>query len=938
MLCIFYIRQIVKGPNPLLKLLNIRRDESWLVSQLFFLQFFQGAGVALFFTVANALFLEKHQIHELPKVYLLAAVMLWVVGFIYSKLEHALSVRTLIGAVILFMAVSVGLFRLGIFISLPDWSLYLMTAWYYVLYLLANLELWGLSALLFDIRQSKRLFGIISAGDIPAKFIGYFSAYLVVPLIGSIDMLYVSMVSIGLSLFFWYRLAHAGKLNIQVNHHHTPAHVPEEEGFSVIKFLRAFFGSSLILSVALLSFVVVTAATIINFTFYAEVKERVHDNAHLAAFIGLFLSLGRLVAVFVKLLLTGKLADALGIKGSLLITPLVLLLAIFVVTLTPALSADSTIILYVFGIIAVLSETLKSAIQDPVFIAVMQPLRTSLRLRGHTIVKGVMDPFALAFGSFVLFAVMGITGGGVNIHAIGYLLIALIGVWVALIFVVDRNYLSSLVEGLSNRYMSGKDIDLSKESTRKILSDKIPAAKAGEAIYLLGLAAKLPDSHKDDLLRKGLAHHDEKVQLEAIKIVGANKILSLLPELQQLIASHPSRQILGQAIQAVCTVQHEEDVEDFSAYLDNSDLNVVKASVTGLLKNGNINAVVSAGQKLQQLRDSDREDERVIAAEVIGSLRVKSFYKALLSLLSDKSETVMMAAITASGQLQSEKLVQVFITGLQNKKLERVILDALLSSGQASLTSVSEDIMRSDLSVGLKLKLFHLLAKIGGLRSQKILETCIDKYPQWRAEIYHALHFCKVEVQESNKAKFDDLIAKDMAFSVHLLGQIDWLQRNNDNQMMESALMLELEQAKTRLLWLFSFIYDEDKIMRAKNGFHLNKKETVANAHEIIDLTVYKEIASKFNIIFEQAPVSERLALLRLPAKTPIRDFDDLARQVLSVDEYIYNSWTKAVIMYVMNDETITANTEYINTYKTSSEPLLREISEHTLGKIAATI
>ena len=68
--------------------------------------------------------------------------------------------------------------------------------------------------------------------------------------------------------------------------------------------------------------------------------------------------------------------------------------------------------------------------------------------------------------------------------------------------------------------------------------------------------------------------------------------------------------------------------------------------------------------------------------------------------------------------------------------------------------------------------------------------------------------------------------------------------------------MLELEQVKTRLLWLFSFIYDEDKIMRAKNGFHLNKKETVANAHEIIDLTVYKEIASKFNIIFEQAPVS----------------------------------------------------------------------------------
>lgn len=871
---------------------------------------------------------------------MLAAALLLLAGFIYSKLEHALPVKNMIGAVIVFMTVSVGLFRLGISIGLPDWSLYLMTAWYYILYLLGNLEFWGLSALLFDVRQSKRLFSIISAGDIPAKFIGYFSAYLLIPFIGSVDSLYISMASIGISLFFWYRLSAAGKLDLHVDHHHSAPHEPATADISVSKLIRGLFGSNLILSVAALSFVVVTASTIINFTFYAEVKERMHEhsNASLAAFIGLFLSAGRLVAIFVKLLLTSKLADALGIKGSLLITPLVLLFAIFGVTLSPALSENSKIILYVFGIMAVLSETLKAAIQDPIFIAVMQPLRSSLRLRGHTIVKGVMDPFALAFSSIVLFTVMRVTGHGVNMHAIGYLLIALLAVWISLIFAVDRNYLSSLIEGLTNRYINGRDIDLSKEETRKILSDKIPTAKAGEAIYLLQLAAKLPPPHKDDMLRKGLSHADEKVRIEAMKLIEADKLFSLLPDLQTMINTRSSKQVLAQAIQAICVIQHEEDVEDFSAYLDNPDLGVVKASVIGLLKNGSINAIVSAGQKLQQLRDSDNEEERIIAAEVVGSLRVKSFYKSLADLLSDKSEKVIVAAITASGHLQSERLVPVFIAKLQTKRWERTVLDALLNSGQTALDPVTALIMDPQTPKDLRFKLLHLLAKIGGSKAKANLESCIDVYPEWRGEIYNALHLCRFRAEDHNKTKYDDLIGNDLKFSVHLLSQIDWLQKNNPDQKLLNALTLELDQARTRLLWLFSFIYDEDKIMRAKNGFQINKKESIANAHEIIDLTVYKEIASRFNAVFEQAPAAERLTLLKVQSQRETLKFSDIVKEILSSKEYTYNAWTKAVVMYGLNAKIVADNNETISAYLTSPERILREISGKVLSKTTAAI
>ena len=922
----------MKWGNNIRQLLNIRRDETWLVSQLFFLQFFQGAGVALFFTVANALFLERFPIHELPKVYILAALMLWITGYLYSQLEHSLSVKVLIGTVISIMAISVGVFRLGLCVGYAPWFLYSMVAWYYVLYLLGNLEFWGLSALLFDIRQSKRLFGIISAGDIPAKIVGYSSASLIVHYTGSPNMLFIAMFSLSLSLIFWRNLARAGKLDMKVTHNHSHHHADDDT--SVYKIILGFFGSNLIMAVAVLSFLVVTCLTIINFSFYAEVKERIHDNEHLAAFIGLFMVLGRVIAAFIKLLLTGKLADIIGIKGSLLLTPVVLMLAIFAVTLTPSLSSNSTLILYVFGIMAVLSETLKSALQDPVFIAVMQPLKSSLRLRGHTIVKGIMDPFALVFGSVIILGVMSISGGSANLHLLSYILIGLITAWIVMVFVVDRSYIGSLVDGLNNRYIQGREIDLSKEATLQLMANKIPTAPLGEAIYLLQLAAKLPIERKEPLLILGLKNPDADVQIEAIKWIEIERIQATLPDLQNILLNNPPEKLLAQTIQAICIIQHEDDVEDFSTYLDNKDIEVVKASVIGLLRNGSINAVVAAGQKLQQLRDSTIAQERMIAAEVIGVLKVKSFYKSLFKLLHDGENRVVVAAIEASGKLQSEKLAMVLMEKLENPKYQRASLLALQQSGQVALPAISQFITDPLLDKSTRLGLFHTIALIGGARAQELLLDCLHRFKGWRVDIYHALHLCGFKATDEHRKDIQERIEHELDFAVHLLYQTHWLQKQNENELLQNALLLELKQAMARLLWLFSFIFDNDKIMRAKNGFQIQKKESIANAQEIIDLTVDKEYSTRFNTIFEQGAIAERMIQLKLYVKIAVLSVDDITREVLESAEFQYNHWTKAVVLYTLSDIAIVNNRQTILAYKSSPEKLLKETSTQALNRI----
>src|SRR3954467_7679316 len=97
--------------NRLLHLFNVRTDEAFLVTNLFWLQFFQGVGVAIFNTVAFALFLQRFDVLELPKVYLFAAVLLWISGFVYSKVEHALALKKLVPLVITLVALSIFGFR-----------------------------------------------------------------------------------------------------------------------------------------------------------------------------------------------------------------------------------------------------------------------------------------------------------------------------------------------------------------------------------------------------------------------------------------------------------------------------------------------------------------------------------------------------------------------------------------------------------------------------------------------------------------------------------------------------------------------------------------------------------------------------------------------------------------------------------------------------------
>src|SRR5688572_3936645 len=318
----------MKTPFYLLRALNVRRDEWWLVQKLFFLQFFQGAGIAFFFTSSFSRFLEHFPVSQLAYVFVLSSFLLWAAGFIYNKLEHKVDESRLYFIVTLVLAMSMIVFRVGGEFITYNFFYFLMLAWFNVLYLLNNLMFWGMASQLYDVRQSKRLFGVISAGDIPAKFIGYSVASIIVSYTGTLNLLIAGFVCILFSFPFLKNIVRHGK-NHAVQHKDVTKH-----SSALRNIVKDYSVNLLIRRVAILSLIASACVILINYAFYAEVKYAYKDDVRLASFIALFLASARLIALVIKILVTSRLLYFLGNRIALLITPVLLIFLIVILLFT----------------------------------------------------------------------------------------------------------------------------------------------------------------------------------------------------------------------------------------------------------------------------------------------------------------------------------------------------------------------------------------------------------------------------------------------------------------------------------------------------------------------------------------------------------------------------------------------------------------------------
>lgn len=910
-----------------LNLLNIQRNEWPVVKKLFWLQFFQGAGISFFFTAEFARFLDKFPVHELPWVMILSAVLLWLTGFAYSVLEHHIPFRKFNEAIILFIAGTMLLVRIGSTVITDNWLYYLSLSWFYVLYLLNNLEFWGIASRLFNIRQSKRLFGVVSSGDIPAKFIGYTLALVFVPYTGTLNLLFLGVISMLVSIPFYRSIARSQHQHFEDTHETNTVHHAKHP---IRNLYQTFISSAIIRRIAIISLLATACIILVNYGFYAKIKESYQNDVELAKFIAFFMAGLRIAALITKTIFTSRLSTNLGVQRSLFITPLVLLGLVGMIIGVAFVNPDERFLFYIFGASSIAVDVMRTAINSPVLLTIMQPLPIHERMRAHNIIKGIMDPFATLFSGLLLILLFNIQGE-INLLTLCYTLIVLAVGWLIGITYVNREYLKMLVATISSRYFSQEDFTLNDNITLTKIREKIASGTEAEVISILSMVASKQNPISIELLTLFLAHPSDAVKMETARLVSRKNIFQLQEALENMLKSTNSAQVAQEAVMAVSKLS--DSLPAVEIHVNQANPAIRNAALSGMLANQNRSIRFSAEEVVATLLRSGNTEDQLAGLDILNTV-ADEYDHPLLSLVlaKEKNPEMIKKTLAIIGRAASPETLKACIQLLPD--YEKQVKAALLRAGTGAIRHIEQCLYQPTIAQSQSTQLILLIGKISGNEARTALsKLIIEKQTNLPATI-KALYRSKFKAGQTNKHLLEDIAKAYIRYAVELLFMQRRLQdKDGPSQLLHNAIEIELTEIRELLLCLFGCIYDRDSIKKSRNALMANKKETISNAMEIIDVTVRKDLGKYFTALFEDSGIDERCNALRsVYQEKEFNEIGDVMQRILSEQPILYQDWTKACSLYISRRYNISIDKQYSTKFLEADNVLLQETARFAIA------
>lgn len=867
----------------LLRLLNIRSYEWKLVRQMFIVQFFLVIGTSFLFISADAVFLSKYHIIELPKAFLITGIFLLLFNRIYSQIEHKISTKGLLFTVIIFSIVLTLLIRIGFMFPELRWMPYILLIGYNIIYLLTALIFWGVAAMLFNVRESKRLFTIIGAGDLPAKLLGYLLVPLTGKYIGLNNTIWLAILAFIIAIpFAWkmFNMRQVALLNREQEEHKINRFVN-----SNMRKVKKVFGSDLIMAISILSLITFTAIILIDFTFLAEVQVKYRTDIELASFLGIFFAAGRILAIILKLTLSSRIIARMGLVWSLLLSPVSLLILIVIILVI--IKVDNTLepFIYLVGIMALMTEILKSLIQEPVFLVLFQPLKQSLRLRGHVIAKGYMLGAAMILTSGWLIWYLWHTAY-LSLAVFCSVLTGILIVWILSIFFVKKEYLKTLFEAIKGGFFRGNELYLQDRSIRDLLVQKTESEKPLEVISALDLLEREDHENIGVLLAAQLKKKDPLILKYALTRIAEKKYRPALGAVKQLLQKGETP-IRPECIQAI-SLLNEDDLSVLGPFMDDEDEPCRLAAIAGMLKSNDLELFVLAGQRLLQLARSSEASDRAAAARIIRDTGEVKFHKVLADLLNDTDIQVQKQAIAAAGTIHYDPLIPLLFTKLRQKETHSEAVSALIAYGDKALENYGGSVKESTELLP------QLIMIAGGIANDKAIGFLICKLtdvPSFRTIILEQLWKIRFSAPPAKRNLLLQIINEELQRSEETLVFIYHLHAGKNHPELYHALQMELGIRINNILKVLGFLHERSKMSDALHAVTTNDRRKIFNALEMLEMIIPRNIFKRLNTVIEEslhpgAKVTQSKEHIHIQA---------IIGAILQSASGSFNSWTRSV-------------------------------------------
>lgn len=895
----------------------------------FFHNFFINVGTTLVYVSANVLLLENHPEYSLPIAYVAAAVAVMAAGKVYEYFEHhlllkRLSLGTMLSSLLMVLVV-MGLLWAGHGIAT---AIAIMVG-YRIIYLLINLEFWGLSALVFDVRQSKRLFSVIGSGDMPAKALGAVLAVL-------IHSPSVLMILLVISLVFFALAFYTQILTFRFTEIPNPHHArPRQVSASDSKIIQKYFGGNKLLTSLCLGMVfVAAAATWIEYHFFVNVKYKFHSQHDVITFVGTLLSVTYIISTFVKLILSGKTVERFGVKLTLFLLPLTTIVISLGLLISSYFRKDEPSLLVYYCAAYLLFELVRRTIFDPVFLVLFQPLSTKTRLKGHTLAKGLFEPLGMLIAGGLLWIIY--TQKLSNI-SLTFDLSLLFAVAALLIFrKAYGHYIQELKNAISKRFIRSGEMASPSEAL-PIITENLKSERKEEVLNAIDWLAR----NKESVFRKNvdllLKNPITAVRLKTLQTLATLEKPELSETFLKYIEAEPDTACQTLAVRIAASKSQLTD-EQLAHFLAHDDLDIVKGSILGSWEAGKALPLIHG--TLRRLFMSEQEDAQLIALDCVKITGLKTHEESVKACLRNGSEKVRNYALEVAATVGSPQLLRE-LKPLLTGSLSRQTVASLIKSGDSGI-GIVEEWLRNDPSR----ERIRTLVKVAEKTKHEYILQILFKLIK---NIYHnislvnhesSIHLTGIDtyihrdalktltnysLMADYKQVVSEFVEKELFHASILLNGMD---EHEADKTWNNALDYELELTGQRLFYLFMMQYDKDAVQNAWKGIKHASREKRANSLEMIESLLPRVLYPSLHALFEDISIQRKREALRQYMGNQDPDAS-LIPYILTQKEKLFTEWTIALAVGKSNDQSDLSLLENLSTH---ASRLIRDAVRSKLG------
>ncbi|MDZ7957032.1 MAG: MFS transporter [Aulosira sp. DedQUE10] len=871
----------------LLQWLNLRPEESKRTWMMFVFYTTVSVGLRWAEDSTVALFLDEYGADPLPLMYIASAVIGFGLVVLYSWLQKIFPLRWVIVAIAPCMVTPLILlvFLHGeIHISyVTVIIIFLMRLWVDALYVVNDLNTSIVANQLFNIREIKRTYPLVSSGLLVADVISGFSLPWLLQYAKLSKVIIIACVLILLGSGILLYLSHHYRAAFPDAPQRLNSPEPASRHRRLEKPLKIYIWQ-LFLFVGLLQVI----GLLIDFQYLRELKSNFGER-DLASFLGLFGGMVGLCELMTQWFISSRLIERIGVFFAAALLPITvgcfIPAGIAVFNLFPTMQFSS----FFWGLIILkfCDELLRYTFIMSSGPALYQPIPERIRNRTQILSGGTADAIATGLAGVVIFITLVVCGRFVPEGLQKWVFIAetviVAAICLKVVLLLRSRYVDLLVLSADRGELSATNVGLRvfQQGVVKALEEKGSLADKRSCIELL---TQIDLQGAVEVLAPLLVKLPPDLQcqsLEVMLLAEANP--KYLPDVRPLLEQSEDSitpEVFALALRYVWLAEPHPNLSILEDYLNPRQQSLIRATAAALLlRQGTPMQKVAATTTMRRMLTHKQERERVngvkalreavylqalrihipnllqdeslrvrcAVLEMIASTRLEEYYSALLAALYYKStrNTAMRALV----QLENEALEMLLHLASNNYKPEIMRMYAWRTIGQIG-TAEAVDCLWQNLEQSWGATRYHILRSLLKIHKQPEIKSLEDRFYEGRVGIF---------IEQELKF-LGEIYAASIDFSK---------QQTSEDQ--QSKLVFELLQralaeleidVRERLLLLLKLLYSPEKMQAAAFNLRSDSGSNLARGLEILDHTVNLPCKSLLLNILDRRSPEEKLYLL----------------------------------------------------------------------------